>query len=161
MQDSGRDWIERLGLAPHPEGGWYRETFRSTERVTTADGRLRPATTLIHYALFAGETSAWHRVAGDEAWIHCDGAPLELTIVHRGLSKAERVQLASAAAPHHVVPGGAWQMARSLGSGSLVSCSVAPGFEFADFELLRDLPDELAEFRRRFPRLAWGAPSRG
>jgi hypothetical protein len=154
MQHSGRDWIDRLGLAPHPEGGWYRETFRSPDLVTTADGRRRSALTLIHYALLAGETSAWHRVAADEAWIHCDGEPLELTIVHRDLCKVERLQLGPGAQPHHVVPAGAWQMARSLGAASLVSCSVAPGFEFADFELLRDLPEAQAEFRRKHPRLA-------
>ncbi len=154
MQVTSRDWIDRLGLAPHPEGGWYRETFRSLEMVTTSDGRRRSALTLIHYALLAGETSAWHRVAGDEAWIHCAGERLELTIVHRDLSKVERVHLGTDAQPHHVVPSGAWQMARSLGAGSLVSCSVAPGFEFADFELLRDRPEVQAEFRRKYPRLA-------
>ncbi|MEY2747324.1 MAG: hypothetical protein RL112_2366 [Planctomycetota bacterium] len=154
MQHSGRDWIDRLGLAPHPEGGWYRETFRSLALVTTTDGRRRSALTVIHFALLAGESSAWHRVAADEAWIHCEGDPLELTIVHRDLSKVERVRLGAGGQPHHVVQGGAWQAARSLGDGSLVSCSVAPGFEFADFELLRDLPDAEAEFRRKYPRLA-------
>jgi predicted cupin superfamily sugar epimerase len=148
-------WIETLGLTRHPEGGWYRETFRSNDTLHTPKGP-RQAMTLIHFALDAGEASAWHRVSSDEAWIWCEGEPLELTVVSADLARVERMRLGPTTrgcVPHHVVPAGAWQAARSTGNGSLVTCCVAPGFEFADFQLLGQLPNELAAFRRAFPKL--------
>src|SRR5262249_7224152 len=125
--------IATLGLAPHPEGGFYRETFRSPR--TLAD---RSASTAIYYLLPAGAVSLAHRVRSDEVWPFYDGAPLELhtfgdeghriTLLGRELTRGER--------PQAVVPANVIQAARPLGRFALVGCTVAPGFDFADFELI-------------------------
>jgi len=133
-----RALVQRLGLSPHPEGGWYRETWRSAARVRTPRGE-RPAMTVIHFLLPAGDFSAFHRVHSEEAWHHVAGDPLELRV----LTPAGDHEVHRLGALHHdgarthvVVPAGAWQAARPAGDGySLVSCVVAPGFEFSDFEL--------------------------
>ena len=131
--------IARLGLNPHPEGGYYAETFRSTEIVTLQDGRLRTASTAIHFLLPTGAFSALHRVAADEVWHHYGGSPLELvTISPDGfLSKILLGRdLLSGQRPQHVVPSGWWQGARPLNKGAtLTGCTVAPGFDFQDFEM--------------------------
>lgn len=141
----------RLALAPHPEGGWYREVFRSPHRVVRADGAERSALTLIWFLLDAGRHSAWHRVAGaDETWHWVDGGPLALHVIERD-GRAWRTVLGNVAdghAPSAIVPADAWQAARPAGDeAALVQCAVAPGFDFADFALLRDLPRELAALR--------------
>jgi uncharacterized protein len=133
------DVIAKLALKPHPEGGYYAETFRSRENVILADGRSRSASTAIHYLLPSGCFSAMHRVMADEAWHHYGGEPLELvTISPEGL--LERVMLGrdlkAGQCPQHVVPSGWWQGARPICAGSsLTGCTVAPGFDFADFEM--------------------------
>ena len=131
--------ITRLGLKPHPEGGYYAETFRSLESVMLSDGRQRSASTAIYFLLPEGAFSALHRVAADECWHHYGGAPLELVMIspEGGL---ERVilgpELTAGQRPQHVVPSGWWQAARPLDGGSaLAGCTVAPGFDFADFEM--------------------------
>lgn len=121
--------IRLLDLKPHPEGGHYRETFRDPRLV---DGRA--ASTAIYFLLAAGERSHWHRVDAVEVWHFHAGAPLALSIegqgvltLGSGLTKGER--------PQGVVPAGKWQAAESLGEWTLVGCTVAPGFDFAGFEL--------------------------
>lgn len=133
--------IDTLRLQPHPEGGWYRETFRSPQVVRREpDGAVRSALTTIFFLLAAGETSRWHRVSSDEAWHHYEGAPLELLTFAPDGSAATIIQLgADAVSRMHVVPAGFWQAARPLGDYALVGCSVGPGFDFADFSLLGDL----------------------
>ena len=123
-----------LHLLPHPEGGFYCETFRDESLING-----RAASTAIYYLLPAGQISAWHRVDATEVWHYYAGAPLELEIVveqsadrtiHRlgcALSEGER--------PQAVVPAHAWQSARSLGDWTLVGCTVAPGFVFSCFEI--------------------------
>ena len=126
--------IRRLGLVRHPEGGWFRETFRDA---SSAAG-TRAASTAIYYLLQAGEVSRWHRVDASEVWHWYAGAPLRLTLSSdRGASETHILgaDLASGAEPQRVVPAGLWQTARSLGDWTLVGCTVAPGFEFAGFEL--------------------------
>jgi predicted cupin superfamily sugar epimerase len=130
---SARDIIGILGLEPHPEGGHYRETFRDSRIV---EGRA--ASTAIYFLLAAGEISRWHRVDAAEIWHFYAGAPLELRRAADDRPE-ERVvlgvDLAQGERPQAVVPAGVWQSARSLGDYSLVGCTVAPGFEFAGFEL--------------------------
>jgi predicted cupin superfamily sugar epimerase len=125
--------VRRLDLAPHPEGGWYRETFRDT---AGPDGRSR--STAIYYLLARGQRSHWHRVDAVEVWHWHDGAPLALSICGDGV-RPERLSLGSNLAagqrPQAVVPQGWWQAAESLGDWSLVGCTVAPGFEFTGFEM--------------------------
>lgn len=133
------EMVELLGLRPHPEGGFYRETFRSPLLLTLPDGRIRAASTAIHFLLPSGAHSAFHRVAADEAWHHYAGAPLELVTIDAE-GTVGRVLLGSNPAvgeqPQHVVPSGVWQAARPVGEGfALVGCTVAPGFDFADFEM--------------------------
>jgi uncharacterized protein len=125
--------VAALGLAPHPEGGWYRETFRGN-----AKPGERGAITAIYYLLKAGERSHWHRVDAAEIWHWHAGAALELAISKDGKT-AERVRLGNELAvgerPQAVVPPHAWQSARSLGEWTLMGCTVAPAFEFSGFEL--------------------------
>ncbi|MEB3234891.1 MAG: cupin domain-containing protein [Cyanobacteriota bacterium] len=144
--DSG-ELIQRYGLIPHPEGGWYRELHRSPLLVQRADGRHRSALTAILFLLQAGEISRWHRVAAaDETWHFAGGDPLELFSINEPDGRLQRQLLAgpteAAAVPLAVVASACWQAARTTGAWSLVSCCVGPGFDFADFTLLRDCPRE-------------------
>ena len=128
------DVIRMLDLKPHPEGGHFRQTFRDSK---TVDG-AREASTAIYFLLARGERSLWHRVDAAEAWHWHAGAPLELEIASAS-GHRERLTLGSDLAagqrPQAVVPADAWQAAQSLGDWTLVGCTVAPGFEFAKFEL--------------------------
>ncbi|WP_243058078.1 cupin domain-containing protein [Nocardioides sp. SR21] len=126
---------EALDLQPHPEGGWYRQTWRSPESVTLPDGRVRPTATLIYFLLPAGESSAWHRVSSDEVWIANQGAvTLELggTGDRPGDGTAVSVDVVE---PQALVPAGTWQRTLPSPADALVSCLVSPGFDFDDFEL--------------------------
>lgn len=128
-----REVIDRLALQPHPEGGWYRETWRSAPG---ADGRS--VGTAIYFLLGPGERSHWHRVDADEIWHHYAGGELELaTWVEGGGLDTVRLgdDLATGARPQAVVPAGAWQAARPVDQAVLVGCTVAPGFRFEGFEL--------------------------
>ncbi|MBV1698139.1 MAG: cupin domain-containing protein [Hyphomicrobiales bacterium] len=131
---SAADVIRLLDLAPHPEGGHFRETFRDPR---TIDGK-RAASTAIYFLLARGERSHWHRVDAVETWHWYAGAPLELDIADEaGQRRRQRLggDLAAGERPQGMVPAHAWQAARSLGAWTLVGCIVAPGFEFAGFEL--------------------------
>jgi predicted cupin superfamily sugar epimerase len=175
---AARAIARRLRLAPHPEGGWYREIVRSRLEVDAGDGRgPRAALTTIHYLLAAGERSRWHRVRSDEIWFLLAGG-LDLFLlgpdlapertVHLGALAPERLAGAArtgrtpgsrarraATPPHlHVVPAGWWQAARPRGPYALAACIVAPGFDFADFDLLADNRGLAAALARRRPRLA-------
>lgn len=131
------------GLIEHPEGGRFREVFRSPRRVHAAQGE-RSALTHIYFALAAGEFSAWHQVTSDEVWNLYRGE-LELWLWQAGAATCEQVLL-SPTSEHFcaVVPAGTWQAARPISAEVLVGCSVGPGFEFSDFSLLRQ-GDRLAE----------------
>lgn len=148
MSDPARRWIDELGLAPHPEGGFYRETFRAALSVAAPQG-ASAASTAIYFLLRAGDFSAFHRVRSDEVWHHYDGAPLELHLLEDD-GRHRKVVLgrdpAAGRLPQAVVPAGVWQAARPCGGYALCGCTVAPGFAFADFEL----PGR-AELLRRFP----------
>lgn len=140
-----RERIERLGLALHPEGGFYREFFRSAERVTPADGRgERAALTAIHFLLPAGAHGRWHEVRSDEQWTFLEGGPLELFVLEAGARSVRRIvlgPLSDASVGTFVVPAGAWQAAGATGLlQALVTCTVGPGFDFTDFRLLCEAP---------------------
>ena len=134
---STADWkaiIEKLGMQPHPEGGYYAETYRHNP----ADGG-RGTVTQIYYLLPVGEVSAWHRVNdATEIWHHYAGAPLALTLSPNGHdAEAHRLgpDVLAGETPQVVVPEGWWQTAESLGEWTLVGCTVAPAFEFSGFEM--------------------------
>lgn len=133
--------IAELDLAPHPEGGWYRQTW------VAADGP-RPSGTCIYFLLKAGEQSHWHRVDADEIWLFHSGAPLTLRVAETEGGPARSMilgpDLASGQRPQRIVPAGHWQAAKSVGAWTLVSCTVSPGFQFEGFELAPpdfDIPD--------------------
>jgi hypothetical protein len=156
MPPAAAAWVERLGLRPHPEGGWYAETHRSATR--GPDGRS--ASTAICFLLAGDVFSAWHRLGVDEVWHHYDGDGVDLhTIDAAGAHRLARLGRDAAAGerPQAVVPAGVWQAAAVRGAWSLCGCTVAPGFEFHDFEiatregLLARFP-ALGEVVRRFTR---------
>lgn len=127
--------IAELGLEPHPEGGWFRETWRHVP----TEGAGRGAGTAIYFLLKAGEASAWHRVDAAEIWHHYAGAPLELRVSEPEVAPPVvyvlSPDLAAGARPQWIVPAGAWQSARSLGEWTLVGCTVSPAFVFEGFEM--------------------------
>ena len=137
--------IRDLGLQPHPEGGHYIEVYRS------------PAVTTIYFLLKAGEFSRWHRVRSDEVWHFYEGSPLELLQITPHGADLERITLGPPGdrqEPVHCVPADHWQSARSRGAYTLVGCTVAPAFRFADFTLLKDDPVMSAAISRMHPAVA-------
>lgn len=150
--------IAELALQPHPEGGWYREIYRSTLTLTgLPHGASRQAATGIYFLLPAGSVSAWHRVRSDEVWHHYQGDPVRLHLIVGNAYHTEMLgqDIPSGERPQVVVPAGAWQAAEPVGDAyALCGCTVAPGFDFADFEmpsaddLVALLPDHAAIARR-------------
>lgn len=124
--------IAALGLERHPEGGWFRETWRDPD----VDGE-RGSGTAIYFLLGEGERSHWHRVDAVEIWHHYAGAPLELS-VGGATPVVLGPDVAGGEVPQAIVPAGAWQSARSLGAFTLVGCTVSPAFRFEGFELAPD-----------------------
>ena len=139
MPLTAADIIARFDLKPHPEGGYFRETFRDSR--TDANGRAM--STAILFLLARGERSHWHRVDAAEAWHHYAGSALVLEIVEDGRRQSVRLgsDIEAGETPQAVVPAHAWQAAHSTGDWTLVGCTVAPGFDFAGFELAK--PDFL------------------
>ena len=129
---SAQEIIEKLSLTPHPEGGYFRETFRDTNLING-----RSASTAIYYLLAKGQRSHWHRVDVAETWHWYDGAPLALSV--KLPDKVDTYTLGSSLSagelPQLVVPANSWQSAESLGEWTLVGCTAAPGFEFSGFEM--------------------------
>lgn len=162
--------IAQLRLQPHPEGGWYREVFRSAEQVAPQDGRpARSALTSIYFLLEAAQHSRWHRVLSDEVWVYLEGAPLDLWVWDAASKQARCARLGPVSAedavtvppssqPQHVVAAGLWQAARpkpGLPDGfTLVACMVGPGFDFADFQMMRPDGPEARLISSEHPHLS-------
>ena len=125
--------IARLELKPHPEGGHYRETFRDS----SIDARGRSRSTAIYFLLACGERSHWHRIDAVEVWHYYAGHALTLQIADDSGQRSVRLgaELGAGEVPQAIVPAHAWQAAASDGDWTLAGCTVAPGFEFAKFEL--------------------------
>ena len=164
--------IERFGLQPHPEGGYFRESFRGAENVTreASPGTTRSASTAIYYMLCDGAHSAWHRIRSDEVWHFYAGEPIDIHVIdtagqlltHRlgnALTHADAVFQA-------VVPAGQWFAAELCDQAAfaLVGCTVAPGFEFSEFELAdvaalaKAYPQHEGVIRRLGPAVRWTRP---
>jgi predicted cupin superfamily sugar epimerase len=139
---NAQDWIDRLGLQPHPEGGWYKETYRAGFRVTPAQGptsgETTSAVTSIYYMLEGEDFSAFHRIAYPEIWYYHDGEPLRVhEIDPQGNYQARTLGKGEGEVLSLVVEPGVWfaaELAGKQGYG-LVSCAVAPGFDFKVFEM--------------------------
>lgn len=143
-----RALIDGLRLQPHPEGGWYREIYRSGERVQTARG-ARSAMTSIYYLLESNQVSRWHVVDSDEIWHFYEGSPLELLTYDPRTSSLVRSVLGDTKDDHKrvgVIPREVWQAARCLGEFSLIGCNVGPGFDFKDFRLIASLSSHRPHF---------------
>ncbi len=157
-EPSAADLIRTLGLVPHPEGGHYREAYRSASQVQPLDDRsVRAALTTIYFLLGEGDISRWHQVLSDEVWHFYDGAPLVLLTADEGFEHVQRRELGrvrDGLTPEAVVRAGEWQAAASSGAWTLVGCVVAPGFTFSDFTLLSDHPDHGALVRQMPPEVA-------
>ena len=126
--------IAALDLAPHPEGGWFRQTW-----IAEAEPGVRPAGTCIYFLLKAGERSHWHRVDAAEIWHFHAGSPLILRLAETLAGPAHAVRLGpdvcAGEVPQLIVPPGHWQAAEPTGDHALVSCTVSPGFRFDGFKL--------------------------
>ena len=140
MTDAAYDPITELGLEPHPEGGYYRRMYTATDAIETAGG-LRPAVTLIHFWLPAGDRFEWHVVSSDEMWLWHGPGPLELQLGGTGENPVdgEKILLGAPGTPgakqQVLVPAGVWQRTNPGSENVLVSCMVTPGFDFADWRL--------------------------
>lgn len=142
--------IHQLDLQPHPEGGWYRRTFTSPAMLSTPQGE-RPTLTSIFYLLAESHLSRWHVIQSTELWHFYKGAPLELIIYQPDTRLLQKSilgnDLDAGQTLQVIVPGKTWQCARGLGSFSLMGCTVTPGFDFRDFQFVRDLPDHAPHFQ--------------
>lgn len=137
--------IRRYGLAPHPEGGYFREIYRSDLTLASpVAGSPRRAVTQIYFLLARGQVSRFHRVLHDEIWHFYEGAPLVL-VQYDGQSVREST-IGPGGDYVAVVPGSIWQAAESTGEYTLAGCTVAPGFDFRDFSFMDDVPEARAAF---------------
>ena len=143
MDKKSSDIINQFKLLPHPEGGWFREILRSKNYVIRDDGEKRNNITGIYYLLCKTEKSTWHRVnSADEIWIHLQGDPLNLWCLDDGNKEIKKLILDSNN-PIEMIPSGYWQAATTSGAYTLASCCVGPGFDFLDFEMLRNIDPPL------------------
>lgn len=133
-------WVRKLGLKKHPEGGYYKETYRAGTEIDVPGVGRRSAGTAIYYLLEKGQFSAFHRIKSDEVWHFYAGSPLVLHVIDLQ-GRIERIMLGRNV-PQAVVRAGCWFSAFARGPYSLVGCTVAPGFDFRDLELAKR--DELA-----------------
>lgn len=142
--------IQQHDLQPHPEGGYFREIFRSAHRVQPLDSRPpRSALTTIYFLLARGQHSRWHRVQSDEVWHFYEGDPLEVYWIEEDVVHKETLSSGSPGAlPVCIVPAGCWQAARPTGSFTLVGCTVGPGFDFQDFEMISENSQDWERVRR-------------
>ncbi len=156
MHPRAQQLIEQLQLQPHPEGGFYREVYRSELQVhSDAADALRAGLTDIYFLLPAGQVSRWHRVAHDELWNFYAGAPLNLWQLSPDLQTLQQHQLDPQRLCYkQLIEAGCWQAAESTGDYSLLGCTVAPGFDYADFRMLKDFPQQAAQVYQTYPDLA-------
>ena len=148
--EEAKNIIDKLQLLPHPEGGFYRETYRSEMKITTENGPLRNVSTAIFYLLEGADRSHFHRIKSDELWFFHAGQTLEILVLND--HKLERIllgnKLEAGELPQACIPANSWfaSHVKDESGFSLVSCTVAPGFDFADFEMA-----ERAELLKEFP----------
>lgn len=134
-----KELIDNLKLTVHPEGGYYRETYRSTESIITGNGKVRNISTVIYYLLENEKKSRFHRIQSDELWFFHQGQPLEISVIDGGKLSIIHLgnEIGKGEVPQAIIPANCWfaSSVKNLAGYSLVSCTVAPGFDFLDFEL--------------------------
>ena len=146
--------MKPIHLIEHPEGGRYSEVYRSGSQIRTDNGEMRCALTHIYFSLYPNEISHFHRVGSDEVWNLYQGKGLYLYLWDGSATSATQVELSAKRNEFcHVVPQGVWQAAVPIEDTVLAGCSVAPGFEFADFELLKHGSDEAERLCSHNPEL--------
>ena len=146
---SAEEVIQILDLKPHPEGGAFRETYRSS--VLARTDAQRSVCTAIYFLIRKDQATAWHRVKNDEIYHFYSGAPVELSLIHEDGKLSKHIlgtNVKNGERPQIIIPANEWQSARSLGDYSLFGCTVSPGFDFSDFELI-----ETAKLQTRYPEL--------
>lgn len=157
MSHRVHELVRALELAPHPEGGWYREVHRSAAAVDPLDGRpRRSALTGIYFLLAAGQHSRWHRVESDEVWTHFEGGAVRIWTFDAGSGVVTAQLLGPFGAgvePQRVVRAGIWQAAEPVGEFALGGCFVGPGFDFADFRMFDADPEARRRLASRSPEL--------
>jgi len=146
MEPRVRELIESLALEPHPEGGFYRQVFKSP-RIVNGD---RSAITAIYFLLPPDQHSRWHRVTSDEIWVNVEGHGVAL---HTFDGTATQTRRLGTSLPFAVVNAGEWQAAEPIDGFALVACFVAPGFEFDDFTMMADDREAIARLEAADPRL--------
>ena len=143
--------IEKYNLMPHPEGGYYAVVYESKHAVMSPVVKKdRKAITHIYFLLLKGQVSVFHKVAHDEIWNFYEGDPVKL-IIYNGSTVEEDIIGSGCSDYVSIVEGGIYQAAESTGDYSLVGCSVAPGFDFEDFSLIRDETEPKEKFLEKFP----------
>lgn len=153
MDPRARELIEKLELLPHPEGGFYREVYRSETSVTSpVHAEQRNTVTDIYFLLTEGQISRFHKVVHDEIWHFYEGAPLRLIDITPDLTLREITLGRDTFSYKHTIQGQHWQAARSTGAYTLVGCTVAPGFDFSDFSFLAGAPQR-PQIEATFPEL--------
>lgn len=157
MNKRAEDLIRVLELSPHPEGGYYKEVYRSENTLLSpGNGATRHAVTDIYFLLLSGQVSRFHRVLHDEIYHFYEGDPLELVEIQPELSAIARIVLdgrSNVPQYKHCIKGGNWQAAYTKGAYSLVGCTVAPGFDFADFEFMEQNIVVQSTVLAKFPEL--------
>lgn len=158
MHKRAEELIDVLGLSSHPEGGYYREVYRSTSKLNSpVNNEVRNALTDIYFLLVSGQISRFHKVLHDEVWHFYEGDPLELIEINSDTFEVSMIVLGDKEGIvkyKHCVEGNNWQAARSKGEYSLVGCTVSPGFDFADFEFLKDNKDLCDRIIKTNPEMA-------
>ena len=158
MHPRAKHLIDSLELIPHPEGGYFKEVYRSSQNVASpTHGEQRNAMTDIYFLLTAGEVSRLHQVSHDEIWNLYEGAPLHLIELDAQCNQQQKITLSGKLLPpqyKHTIQAENWQAAKSSGEFSLVGCTVAPGFDFADFKFVTDNPELESKVRELHPDLA-------
>ena len=156
MHPRASELLSSLDMRPHPEGGHYVELYRSAQQVEVLERNVeRSAITAIYFLLVSGECSRWHRVMSDELWHYHEGDVTEVALFDQnGLRRVRLGPVAPESRPTLIVPAGTWQTARTTGAYSLITCTVGPGFEFADFTLAIDDPEIAAKIANADPELA-------
>ncbi|MFT5144357.1 MAG: putative cupin superfamily sugar epimerase [Thalassolituus oleivorans] len=147
--------MKPTALTEHPEGGRFQEVFRSSARVTTSSGRNRSAITHIYFSLNQGEVSRFHKVSSDEIWNLYKGSGIRIYTWDGTEKRPTCTELSAEANVFcHVVPAGVWQAAEPIGDSALVGCSVGPGFEFDDFQLMDPASDKANALQSLDPRMS-------